>query len=178
MPHQRRSRPPRHRALVAGALAAAVLTGACSDIASESPLEGARKSPEALAEAALVAVAANDPEGLEALRVTRDEYEELLWPLLPDREQMPFAFSWGMTHPKSRKARSRVLGEFGGVGFELLAVELGDDVEEYPGLTLYRDARMRVRRVDTGQEGVFPLMDAIVVMGGGWKFLNFDEDVS
>lgn len=161
-----------------GVLAIAILAGACSDMASDSPLQSARKSPEALAEAALAAVAANDAEALDALRVTRAEYEQLLWPLLPDREQMPFSFAWGITQPRSRKARSRVLGQFGGVEFELLSVELGDDVEAYPGLTLYREARMRVRRADTGEEGVFPLMDVIVEMGGGWKFLNFDEDVS
>lgn len=150
---------------------------ACSELAQGSPLANARTSPEALANAALAAVAANDEETLSALMITRDEYETLLWPSLPDRNQMPFDFVWSITGPRSRKARRVVLEEYGGLPLELVKVELGEDVEEYEAFTLYREARMTVRRTDTGQEGTFPLMDALVVLGGGWKFLNFVEDI-
>lgn len=149
---------------------------ACSDPADASPLANARSSPEALARAALAAVTANDEEGLSALMITRAEYAELLWPALPDRHYMPFDFVWSLTGPRSRKARREVLGEYGGFPLELVRVDLGEDVEAYEEFTLYRDARMTVRRTDTGQEGSFPLMDVLVVMRGGWKFLNFVEN--
>jgi hypothetical protein len=90
---------------------------------------------------------------------------------------MPFDFVWSLTGPRSRKARTEVLGEYGGLKLELVRVNLGDDIEAYEGFTLFRDARMTVRRTDTGQEGTFPLMDVVVQMGEGWKFLNFVEDV-
>jgi hypothetical protein len=154
-----------------------VAVSACSDLAADSPLAHARKSPELLAGAALRAIAASDAEALELLRVTRDEFEDLIWPVLPDREQMPFNFAWGMTQPRSRKARRTVMDDFGGVDLQLLSVDLGDDVEMYPGVTLYREARMRVRRADTGEEGLFPLMDTVVRIGDGWKFVNFADDV-
>jgi hypothetical protein len=150
---------------------------ACSDMPEDSPLTNARTSPEGLAEAALAAVAANDTEALAELLVTREEYETLLWPSLPDRNHMPFDFVWSLTGPRSRKARTEVLGEYGGLTLELVRVDLGEDVEEYEEFTLYRDARMTVRRSDTGQEGRFPLMDTVVRFGDGWKFLNFVEDV-
>jgi len=150
---------------------------ACSDIAERSPLANARTSPEALAEAALAAVTANDEEALSALMITRDEYETLLWPSLPDRNQMPFDFVWSLTGPRSRKARREVLGEYGGLPLELVGVDLGEDIEEYEEFVLYREARMTVRRTDNGREGTFPLMDVLVVMDGGWKFLNFVEDL-
>jgi hypothetical protein len=150
---------------------------ACSDLAEASPLANARSSPEALARAALAAVTANDEEALSALMVTRDEYETLLWPSLPDGNQMPFDFVWSLTGPRSRKARREVLGEYGGLPLELVKVDLGEDIEEYEGFALYREARMTVRRKDDGREGVFPLMDVLVVMDGGWKFLNFVEDI-
>ncbi len=140
-------------------------------------MSNARNSPEVLARAALEAVSANDEGALVPLMVTREEYETLLWPSLPDRDYMPFDFVWSITGPRSRKARGEVLGEYGGVPLELVSVDLGEDVEVYEAFTLYRDARMRVRRTDTGQEGTFPLMDALVHMGDGWKFLNFVEDV-
>ena len=60
---------------------------------------------------------------------------------------------------------------------DLVGVELGDDVEAYEEFSLYRDARIRVRRTDTGAEGLLPLMDTVVEMGGGWKFMNFIDDV-
>jgi len=149
----------------------------CSEVASASPLSNARTSPEALARSALEAVQAHDDQALASLQVTRQEYEQLLWPALPDREYMPFDFVWSLTGPRSRKARGEVMGEFGGLPLELVRVELGEEVEEYPEFTLYREARMTVRRTDTGQEGTFPLMDVVVRMGDGWKFLNFVEDV-
>ena len=148
----------------------------CSDAVAGSPLANARSSPEALATAALAAVTAGDEEALSALMITREEYETLLWPVLPDRHQMPFDFVWSLTGPRSRKARREVLDTYGGLPLELLEVDLGEDIEAYEAFTLYREARMRVRRTDTGQEGVFPLMDVLVVMDGAWKFMNFSEN--
>ncbi|MEJ2539260.1 MAG: hypothetical protein P8188_04715 [Gemmatimonadota bacterium] len=155
----------------------AILALGCSDPAMDSPLSSARKSPEALAEAALEALAMRDEAALAELMITKDEYESLLWPLLPDREHMPFEFVWSLTGPGSRKARRNVLSEFGGLPLELVRVDLGPEVERYERFTLYREARMTVRRDDTGEEGLLPLMDVLVEMGGGWKFMNFRDDL-
>jgi len=157
-------------------LAALSLSG-CSDLAKDSPLANARTSPEALALAALEAVSADDEDSLASLMITREEYETLLWPSLPDRSYMPFDFVWSLTGPRSRKARREVLAEYGGMPLKVVRVDLGEDVEAYDDFTLYREARMTVRRADTGQEGTFPLMDVLVVMDGGWKFMNFVEDI-
>jgi hypothetical protein len=153
-------------------------TTACSDRAARSPLADARRSPEALANAALDAINAGDEDGLVSLMITRDEYENLVWPILPDRNQMPFAFAWSITGPRSRKARNSVLNDYRGVPLELVRVELGqgENVEHYNELTLYRRSRMVVRRTDTGAEGVLPLMDTLIEMNGGWKFMNFVDD--
>jgi hypothetical protein len=150
---------------------------ACYDQALASPLTNASSSPEALAEKALEALAAGDDEGLVRLMVTREEYEALLWPELPDRNHVPFEFVWSLTGPRSRKARREVMGEYGDLPLELVGVDLGEKIEEYEGFTLYQEARMTVRRTDTGAEGLIPLMDVVVEMGGGWKFLNFGENL-
>lgn len=154
-----------------------LLASACSDLAEDSPLSHARTSPEALAEAALEALEAGNEEALASLMITREEYESLLWPVLPDREYMPFDFVWSITGPRSRKARRQAMDELGGVPLELVKVDLGDDVETYDEFVLYKEARMTVRRADTGEEAVIPLMDALVEMEGGWKFMNFGEDL-
>jgi len=164
--------------LAVGALLMAMTAGvACSDVADSSPLTNARTSPEALAAVALEALVAEDESALEALLVTREEYEALLWPSLPDKDHVPFDFVWSITGPRSRKARREVLNEYGGLPMELVKVDLGEEVESYDSFTLYQEARMTVRRTDTGREGLIPLMDVLVEMGGGWKFLNYGEDL-
>jgi hypothetical protein len=163
--------------LVAALLAILTLIPACSDLAAGSPLSNARKTPEALAEAALAAIATEDVETLNQLLVSRDEYETLLWPSLPDGDYVSFDFVWGMSAPRSRKGRREVMNEYAGLPLELVSVELGDDIEAYDTFALYKEARMLVRRTDTGDEGYLPLMDVLVEMDGGWKFLNFGEDI-
>jgi hypothetical protein len=157
-----------------------VVAGACDPgaLAPDSPLSDAYATPEALAEVALAAVAAQDDATLAALMIERDEYETLLWPEMPDGEYTPFEFVWSQTLPPSRSARTNVQRAYEGVELELVSIDLGpeDDIERYPSFTLYRDARMTVRRRDTGEEGVLPLMDALVEMGGGWKFMNYRDD--
>ena len=164
----------RHATL--GLLLGIVLAGAgCTE--AGSPLANARSTPEALATAALEAIEAEDEDALRTLMVTREEYETLLWPLLPDRHQMPFDFAWSVTGPRSRKARRQALSEYGGEPLALERVELGSEVERYEAFTLYRRSRIWVRRTDTGAVGMMPLMDTVVEMAGGWKFMNFVDDV-
>lgn len=156
-------------------LALFTLAGCASELAPDSPLSNARRSPEALAEAALEAIRAQDEEAVAALMVTRDEYETLLWPSLPDRNSVSFDFVWGMSAPRSRKARREALQDYGGLPLEVVRVDPGDDTEVYDDFTLYMDAELIVRRTDTGQEGRMPMMNVLVHMDGGWKFLNFRE---
>lgn len=143
----------------------------------DTALANARPTPDALASAALEAIEAGDEDALAGLMITRAEYETLLWPALPDRDQMPFEFAWSVTAPQSRKARRRALSEYHGVPMELERVELGDDVERHDGFALHRRSRIRVRRTDTGVVGMLPLMDGLVEMDGRWKFMNFVDDV-
>lgn len=162
---------PRVRPWVLVPLLAALIAG-CQD-APTSPLAHGMSTPDELAASALQAITTGDEEQLGSLMITREEYENLLWPVLPDRDQMPFDFAWSITGPRSRKARHNVLSEYRGVPLELVRVELGDDVEKYQEFALYRRSRMIVRRTDTGAEGVLPLMDTLVEMQGAWKFVNF-----
>lgn len=173
--HSRRRTPSPVPAAVL--LGLSIWSAGCADLAANSPLGGARESPEALAEAAVAALAAADDAALAALAVTRDEYEALLWPELPDRNHVTFDFVWGMSMPRTRKARRAAMDDYGGMPLELVRVEIGGEKEVYGSFTLHRESRMWVRNTDTGQEGRLPLMDVLVEMGGGWKFLNFRDDL-
>lgn len=151
-----------------------VTAAGCSELAANSPLDGARSSPEALARIALESLRDDDAEAMRSLLVSRDEYEELLWPSLPDRNHVPFEFIWSITSPRSNKALRYSMAEYGGRDLELVRVELGDEVEAYDAFVLHKEARMIVRDIETGHEAPV-LMDVLVEMNGGWKFLNFDE---
>jgi hypothetical protein len=157
-------------------IAAGWATSACTDLVADSPLENSRRTPEALAEAGLAALTAGDEEALEELLIGREEYETVVWPLLPDGEYVDFDFVWGMSAPRNRKALRNLVADYRSVPMELISVELGDEIEAYEGLVLYKEARMTVRRTDTGAEGILPMMDVLVHMGGGWKFMNFRDD--
>jgi hypothetical protein len=161
---------------VALILTALVSVAACSDRATSSPLSNARTTPEALAAAALEAIAAQDDEVLQSLLITRQEYETLVWPVLPDsRGSTTFDFVWGISSPRNRKARREVLEDFRGIPLEVVSVDPGPEIEAYDDFVLYREAILIVRRTDTGEEGRMGFMDVLIEMGGGWKFMNFKE---
>lgn len=167
--------------MVVFATATALVASACADlgmastVAETSPLSHARTTPEALAEAALRAIVIQDADSLGALLITRDEYETLLWPSLPDAQQVPFTFVWGISEPRNRKGKREVLEDFRDIPLEVVRVELGDEEEAYEGFTFHKGVHLIVRRSDTGQEGRMKFMDVLVEMGGGWKFMNFRE---
>jgi hypothetical protein len=159
-------------------LSLAVALGGCSgsDLATGSPLSNAYTTPEALAEAALQAIAAQDEEALQALLITREEYETLVWPILPDsRGSTTFEFVWGISAPRNRKGRREVLEDYRGIPLEVVSVDPGDEIEAYDEFVLYKEAILTVRRTDTGDEGRMGFMDVLIEMGGGWKFMNFME---
>jgi hypothetical protein len=169
--HGLRARATLARRGVAALLSLSLLTGCAPD----TPLENAAGSPEALVESVLSAVAAKDEAALKALLVTREEYETLLWPEMPDKDYTPFEFVWSLAQTNSRKGIRQVLSSYGGLRLELVSVEFPEDPEVYESFTMRPGARVVVRRPDTGEEGVLPTFDVFVEYGGGWKLLNYDE---
>lgn len=177
-PIRRCMRTTIHRATRVALLGLALLApGACTDAVASSPLANAYRSPEALAEAAVAALVAQDEAALAALAIGREEYETLLWPELPDGRNVTFDFVWGMSQPRTRKARRNQLRTYEGMPLEVVRVEPGEEKEVYESFTLHRDSRLIVRNTETGEEGRIPLMDVLVEMGGAWKFLNFRDDL-
>lgn len=137
--------------------------------------ERGAETEEALVEAVLEALFREDREALQGLLVSRSEYEDLLWPSLPDREHTQFDFVWGLNEANTRKALGQLLSQFGGMRLELLSVTFSSESEIYDSFTLHQGVDVRVRRTDTGGEGTLPSFDVFVDFGGTWKLLNYDE---
>lgn len=149
--------------------------GCGGDAQASAPLANARESEEALVEAVLEALAREDREALQGFLVSRAEYEALLWPQLPDRGHTTFDFVWGLNEINSGKGLRQMLAEYGGMQLEFVGLTFPAEPEVHDDFTLHFDVQVKVRRTDTGQEGVLPSFDVFVDYGGGWKLLNYDE---
>jgi hypothetical protein len=153
----------------------ALAATACAEASAGVVMEGFSESAEDVIRTALTAVEHQDRVALAALLVTREEYETILWPELPDRQYTPFEFVWSLASTNNRKGLRQLLAEFGGVSLELVSVTFDGEPEVHDHFTIYPDARVRVRRKDDGIEGTLPSFDVLVKVGGGWKLMNYDE---
>ena len=148
---------------------------ASSETSSAPAMENAYPSAEALVEAALAAVAAEDREAMESLLVSRDEHLDLLWPALPESEHMTFEYARWLNERNTGKAMQRALERFGGREFRLRRIQYTKDTETYPEFTLHRGAKLVVERVSDGAEGELTLVDVLVERPEGWKLLDYEE---
>ncbi|MGH7458929.1 MAG: hypothetical protein ACREKN_07605 [Longimicrobiaceae bacterium] len=161
------------KTLVCSAVSAFVLAGCASEGGDELP--GSYATLHTLVEAVLDELAEGDTAGLARLRVTRDEYEALLWDELPESEEIPFAFSWDLNQANSRKALKTILGRYGGERFVLVNINFTKRTERYQTFTLYRGARLRVRRGRGNVLGELPILDVVLERKGRWKLVNYEE---
>ncbi|MGB1840458.1 MAG: hypothetical protein ACPHWZ_05100 [Longimicrobiales bacterium] len=140
-------------------------------------LENTHETPEALVEAALNAVEAQDGEALRALLVSREEFEDYVWPVLPDRHNTQLEFFWGTMAMNTRKAVRQLENNYGGLPIEIVALEMPgeEELESYEDFTFHVGVKVTVRRRDTGEEGVLPSFDGFLEYGGRWKLLNYGE---
>ena len=159
------------------ALAVAAIVTACNGPAAAAPagLTNSEASRDALIDGVLYALAAEDEAALTSLLATRADWEDLLWPEMPDKETTPFEFIYGLSADNSRKGRTQALARYGGTAFEFVSVSFTKDPEVYPSFTLHKGAQVVVRNPETGEQGVLPVFDVFVEYAGGWKLLNFDE---
>ena len=145
---------------------------------AQSPLANTFRSPEALVEAVLEALEAKDEEALRSFLITRQEYEAVLWPEMPDGQHTPFDFFWGMAFKGQKKGLSQLLTTYGGLDLELVSITLPtdeNDLERYDSFTYHKRVEVVVRRRDTGDEGELPSFDVFLEHDGVWKLANYDE---
>lgn len=161
--------------LLAGALALAGCAAGAQAEDAESPLANTFDSRDELIVATLEGLFERDRDRLATYLIERDEWEQLLWPEMPDQDHTPFEFVWGLSSKNSQKGLSQAIQEYGGLPFEFVSLEYTKEPEIYPSFTLHKGAQVLVRRPDTGEEGIIPIFDVFVEYGGTWKLMNFDE---
>lgn len=143
--------------------------------AGSSALPNSYSSPGRLADAALTALIAGDREALEAMRITREEYETHLWDQLPESSDLPIDYVWMLNDRNSRNALNHAIEAMSGTEFRLMDVQFTRPSESYDGFTVHFGAEMLVQRAEDGAQGEIPLLDVMVEKDGGWKLLNFSD---
>jgi hypothetical protein len=131
------------------------------------------ESADALARAALDALAAADESRLARLALSEDE---MVWPALPaSREQvgMPWNYFWREHAQRNTGYLKTVLAKHGGKGYDLAAVSF-DGQTTYGDVTIYRESALDLRTVSGPQR--LRLFGSMAERGGRWKLYSFVVD--
>ncbi len=133
--------------------------------------EGGAGSLAALANAYLQAIGAGDEIAVLRLRISRDEFERILWPEFP--QSRPYLRikpedAWSLHHANSMSGVLKALEEQAGRKLDLVDIEHGD-VVEYTNFTLYRDVLIRVRDAETQRIQELPYLPVVVRRNGKFK---------
>jgi hypothetical protein len=133
--------------------------------------DGGAGSLDDLARAYLQAIGAGDELAVLRLRISRDEFEHILWPEFP--QSRPYvrilpADAWTMHHASTMSGVVKALEEQSGRELDLVGVEYGD-VVEYTNFTLYRDVSIRVRDASTQRVLELPYVPVVARCNGKFK---------
>jgi hypothetical protein len=153
----------------------AMASAACS---RPTLLEPTFDSDEAVARTVLEALAQKDAPGLLRLAVTREEFEELIWPTLPvSRPEvgMPFSYIWNDHFTKSRMYLGQTLARYGGQRYELVRVEFGGTTTQHGTCTISRETRLVVLDSE-GRERTLRVMGAMIRQSGRSKVFSYIVD--
>ena len=140
-----------------------------------SRLSGALPSLHALGESVLEAVREKDPKRFAAIRITKVEYAEFLYPEFPasdPAQNKPASFLWMLLDSTSRSGINDALGEYGRQDFELIEARAADGIETYESFRLHDRIVLKVRDRSTGKEGTLLFLGHAVEMDGGFKLLG------
>lgn len=134
------------------------------------------ESPDALATAALAALAAADEPRLARLALSEQELRETVWPLLPaSREDvgMPWAYFWREHAQRNTGYLKTVLAKHGGKGYELTRVDF-DGRATYGDVTIHREPALDLQTAAGPQR--LRLFGSMAERGGRWKLYSFVVD--
>jgi hypothetical protein len=136
-------------------------------------LSHAASSDWELCEWVLQALKEKDSAKLEALRITREEYEKLLWPEFKiPANGGSIDFHWMLLDLKSRAGIQDAINEFGGEEMKLLEVVPTKALDPYETYELWPRVEFKVRRAN-GTEEQIRVLHTIVHLDGQFKILGF-----
>jgi len=143
-----------------------------------SPLHHTFPSPEALSQAVLTALAADDVDTLRALSLDEMEFRTAVWPDLPasrPERNVPFDYAWGDLHQKSNNALRRLVARHGGRRYQLAGVGFAGETTEYRTCKVHREAILDLLD-EEGEEIRLALFGSILERDGEFKLFSYVVD--
>lgn len=140
------------------------------------PLEGGRRSLEALA-TATIAAGSGAPESLLALCVTKPEFETILWPEMPQSRPATGILPMDAWRTLSNRLTAGCMGAASDLhdgGWELVRVERTGGVMEFRNYRLHRGLAL-VARNAAGEEQRFGFLRTAVERGGVFKIYSMED---
>ena len=161
--------------------AAAVFTPAAQSARSEHALLEGATSIDVLVARFLDALGTKDRQALRALRVTREEYDDLILPG-SDPEGQPLRewpnqvndYFWSVLHTKSAYSEDNILAAFGGCHYTVKSIGYRKGTQKFAAYTAYRQLQVVVRD-DEGVETEIRT-GSVAEVNGRYKFISFIRD--
>ena len=148
------------------------------DSAGIAPFPGSGSSLPDVGQRVLEGLAAGDHASLTALRLSRDEYMEVVWPELPASDpalNVPIDYVWADIEARDRRALIRLAPQFDGLAAELEEVACAGEVEEFQTFRVHTDCWV-VLRTTSGKHRI-QLFKEVVERGAGYKLFRYYDDV-
>lgn len=128
-----------------------VLSGSCVDAPSDGGrrLPGSAGSLAELATTILAGLAAADTLGLEAVRLTEIEHNEMVWPELPaaaPEVNYPVDLAWRNILTRNRAALSDLFGVYRGRELQFVDAECRGPTEAFESFVVHTDCWVTLKR--------------------------------
>jgi len=142
------------------------------------PLSHTFESQDALAREVLARLARNDQAGLQALALTRDEFEAHVYPKLPasrPERNTSVSFVWGRLKQQSDLSLAGTMARHGGRGYTLQEVIFEGETTDYGTFTVQRESVLVVRTTEGTVERI-RIFGSMLGMDGRYKVFSFVTD--
>ena len=154
-----------------------VVTGRRDAPPIDMEVTGGARSPEALARLLLEALQVGDEHALHALRLTRAEFNTILWPELPESRPITHITSddaWEMSEGQSQAGVKRAVGTWGSHQLELVTLETSEPVS-YRNFRLLRQVVLVCQDRSTGNEVRLKFAPSFLERHGRYKVVTFRD---
>ena len=141
------------------------------------PLMNAQPSAQALGEAVVRAVAANDRGALRALAVDEQEFRQHVWPALPaarPERNLPFSYVWRDLQQKSGQSLGATLAALRGRPLTLVAIRFDGGTTAYSSYVVHRESVLTVR--DAQGQTDLRIFGSALEKDGVWKVFSYVVD--
>lgn len=142
---------------------------------SKAPLTHTFGSPDALAQAVLDRLARRDIDGLKALALSEQEFQDHVWPELdtsrPERN-VPFAYAWGQLKQRSDGVLASTVSRYAGRPLKFVRTSFRGETTEYKSFAVMRESEI-VAADETGRELVLQLFGSAMLKDGRYKLFSF-----